>query len=378
VQDLESKEIIVKSNHLIEGKYKLSMREQKIILFLISKIKKNDDDLKLYRISVKNFSEMLGLKGSPKYAEIRAITTELLKKVLEVKNGKTIYSFHWLSLVAYNEQEGTIDMRFDPILKPYLLDLKRDFTKLNLKHLLLLKSGNSIRIYELLKQYLSIRERTIKITELKLFLGLDENGYEMYSDFKRKVIVPSMKEINEKTDITFEFKEIKEGRKVVALRFFIQSKTLKNQPLVQLEDPLDDPLFHELKELLDKKGHDISNRLYQKWLETAVKIWNETHAEELTTLIQDSLKKSTIQNHVAFITYILNEKVNYVDTGKDHHQITVQDNYKNIIRREQLPSWFVEQKENAQQQFFFEEDANFSEDKARLQADLKTRKGNRF
>lgn len=371
---MENKEIIVKSNHLIEAKYKLSMREQKIILYLISKIEKNDDDLKLYRISVKDFNEMMGLKGSPKYAEIREITTELLKKVLEVKNGKTIYSFHWLSLVAYNEQEGTIDMRFDPILKPYLLDLKRDFTKLNLKHILLLKSGNSIRIYELLKQYLNIRERTIKITDLKLFLGLDENGYQMYSDFKRKVIMPSMKEINEKTDITFEFKEIKEGRKVAALRFFIYSKNLETQEVVSLEEPLDDPVFHEVKMILYKKGYELPIGIYQKWLHTSQKIWNESGAEELTALLEDALKKSTIQNHLAFVTYILNEKTNYMEAGKDHHQITVQNRYKEPVRSEQLPSWFLDQKENEQQELFLEDDPDFLKEKEKLEADLKSRK----
>lgn len=371
---MENKEIIVKSNHLIEAKYKLSMREQKIILYLISKIEKNDDDLKLYRISVKHFNEMMGLKGSPKYSEIREITTELLKKVLEVKQGKTIYSFHWLSLVAYNEQEGTIDMRFDPILKPYLLDLKRDFTKLNLKHILLLKSGNSIRIYELLKQYLSIRERTIKIPDLKLFLGLDENGYHMYSDFKRKVIVPSMKEINEKTDISFDFKEIKEGRKVVSLRFFIQSKSLGKQETISMEEALDDPIFHELKMNLDKKGYNLPNKIYKNWIDAANKIWNEASASELVLLVKDSVKKSTIENHLAFITYILNEKVKHIESGKDHHQITVQDNYKNTIRTEHLPSWFVEQKEKEQQELTFEENEEFVTRKAKLQAELKARK----
>lgn len=350
------------------------MREQKIILYLISKIEKNDDDLKLYRISVKNFNEMMGLKGSPKYSEIREITTELLKKVLEVKQGKTIYSFHWLSLVAYNEQEGTIDMRFDPILKPYLLDLKRDFTKLNLKHILLLKSGNSIRIYELLKQYLSIRERTIKIPDLKLFLGLDENGYQMYSDFKRKVIVPAMKEINEKTDINFDFKEIKQGRKVVSLRFFIQSKSIGKQEVVSVEETLDDPLFHELKMLLGKKGYNLPSKIYIKWVNTADKVWDEASTKELVSHVKDSLKKSTIENHLAFITYILNEKLKYVGNGKDHRQITIQDNYKNTIRTELLPSWFVEQKENEQQEFTLEENEEFLKRKAKLQAELKARK----
>jgi hypothetical protein len=161
---------------------------------------------------------------------------------------------------------------------------------------------------------------------------------------------------------------------VISLRFFIQSKNVENQEIVSIEEALDDPLFHELKMILDKKGCNLPDKIYKNWLDAAYKIWNEASAKELILLVKDSVKKTAIQNHLAFITYILNEKVTYIQSGKDPRQITVQDNYKHTIRSEQLPSWFVEHKENEQQELSFEEDPDFLKEKAKLEADLKMRK----
>jgi hypothetical protein len=48
-------ELIVKSNKLVEARYKLSLQEQKIILTMISKIGKNDEDFKIINFNVREF-----------------------------------------------------------------------------------------------------------------------------------------------------------------------------------------------------------------------------------------------------------------------------------------------------------------------------------
>lgn len=75
--------------------------------------------------------------------------------------------------VAYNESEGAIDIRFDPFLRPYLLELKKEFTSYKLENVIKLKSSYAIRIYELLMQYEKIRERTILLSDLRKMLGAE-------------------------------------------------------------------------------------------------------------------------------------------------------------------------------------------------------------
>ena len=104
-----------------------------------------------------------------------------------------------------------------------------------------LKSSYSIRIFELLKQYEPLKKRKIDLEELRKLVGtteIDQNGeiikedYPLYGHFKSRVIVPAQKELKQKTDIYFNFTEIKEGRKVVAIEFEIKENT-RNKKKIQ-------------------------------------------------------------------------------------------------------------------------------------------------
>ncbi len=86
-----------------------------------------------------------------------------------------------------------------------------------------LKSTYSIRIYELLKQYEHIRERTISLESLRYYLDAID-VYPNYANFKQRVLKHSQKELNQKTDISFEFEEIKSGRKVQRIKFIMCSQ----------------------------------------------------------------------------------------------------------------------------------------------------------
>ncbi|MRB31447.1 RepB family plasmid replication initiator protein, partial [Bacillus thuringiensis] len=66
------------------------------------------------------------------------------------------------------------------------------------------------------------------------------NLYPNYTNFKQRVLNPSQKELNQKTDISFEFEEIKSGRKVKKIRFIIRSQKRKSADLAHFEKKLDE------------------------------------------------------------------------------------------------------------------------------------------
>ena len=146
-------EMVVKSNTLVEASYRLSAQEQKVILSLAAKIKNQDEDFKNYTFSVKEFADITGARIDSKYHEVKNLTSRLLRRVFTINEADGPLQLSWLSAAKYFDGEGLITLRFDPGLKPYLLQLKDCFTKFNLSMALRLKSSFSIRIYELLKQY---------------------------------------------------------------------------------------------------------------------------------------------------------------------------------------------------------------------------------
>jgi Protein involved in initiation of plasmid replication len=224
-KDNHSNKLIVKSNQLIEASYRLTAGEQKIILSLVSMIRADDDEFKKYKIKIAEFEKLLGIKNNRIYKDVKEITNELMKKVFTIKTSNSTLQLSWLSSVEYLDGIGEVELEFSPKLKPYLLQLKNRFTSYKLKEIIQLKSFYSLRIYEFLKQYEKIGERTFSIDELRVLFQIKENEYARYNDFKRKVIIQAKNEINKKTDLTFDYKELKTGRKVTSLRFLIQSKT---------------------------------------------------------------------------------------------------------------------------------------------------------
>lgn len=104
-------------------------------------------------------------------------------------------------------------------LKPFLMELKKNFTSFDLENIPRLSSGYSIRLYELLCQYKAIGKRTFHdLDQLQLMVG---SAYDKYSHFKARVLEPTRKDITKNTNITFEYKELKTGKRVTGLAFTI-------------------------------------------------------------------------------------------------------------------------------------------------------------
>ena len=218
--------LITKSNYFIMNSgYDLSLEEQKLILTLASMVQPNDEEFKPYIFKISEFIKLLGIENQTKYTEVPKITRELIKKVLEIQEGNTLLQVAWLSSARYEKGSGMVVLKFSPDLKPYMLQLKENFTQYQLANILTMKSKYSPRIYEILKcnEFKKQGYFKIEMEELRKLLKAD-SIYPLYADFKRFIIHRAQKELHEKTDLYFEFEEIKTGRKVTSIKFIIHSK----------------------------------------------------------------------------------------------------------------------------------------------------------
>ena len=51
----------------------------------------------------------------------------------------------------------------------------------------------------------------------------ERSSYQAFKEFKRAVLDPAVKEVNQKTDCHFEYQAIKRGRKVAKIKFIYHS-----------------------------------------------------------------------------------------------------------------------------------------------------------
>jgi plasmid replication initiation protein len=200
-------------------------------LTMIARIQPDDEDFKPYKIGVGELADFLGVARGSAYRECKKITKSLLSRVVEIRNADTLIQIGWVSSAVYVDGTGTVILSFDPLLKPYLLELKGNFTSCRLEMLLSFKSQYTVRMYTFLKQYERLKEREIELGQLRDMLGISVDQHVEYKNFKTNILNSVQKELAEKADLTFEYDEIKLGRRVGAIRFHIATKKLV-EPIV--------------------------------------------------------------------------------------------------------------------------------------------------
>jgi len=225
---------VVKSNDIIQkSRYNLSLQEQKIILYLISKIKPEDDDFRLYEFQIKEFCEVCGIKviSGGNYAMLKEVIKKLSDKsnwaIIKDEKGKECETLlRWIEKPFIYEKSGIIKIRLDKEMKPYLLKLKEKFTVYSLYFILAMKSKYSIRLYEILKSYQTLGQCEFTIENLKEILTAQT--YSVFADFRVKVLNIATQEINDYSDILVSYELEKKGRKFHKIKFLITPKYKKD------------------------------------------------------------------------------------------------------------------------------------------------------
>ena len=243
--------IVIKSNDLIrKSRYNLSLQEQKIVLFIISQISPYDEDFKEYTFSIIDFCNACGISLAGKnYQDLKKALLELSSKKIgwaTLQDGRqTILS--WFEKVYLNP-DGTITLRLDSDLKPYLLNLRANFTSYELLFVLHFKSRYSIRLYEFIRSihYHVLEEYTadFSVDELKGIMGAEHYNWQ---SFKQRALEPAVNEINRWSDKTVSWAPVYDERKIVRVEFTINTKHAIE--LMQMRDAIEKEMGYNPNQL---------------------------------------------------------------------------------------------------------------------------------
>jgi len=231
---------IYKADELLQkGRFSLSITEQRIILYTISKIKPSDKVFQEYTLNLKKFCAVCGINQNDSYSAIKKIMVELRNKswwiLMDDPNhpGTECESLiNWFSILRTNKNNGNVTIMFHPDMMPYLLELARQreeghgyYTKYEFRYVLPMRSQYAIRLYELLKSYQKNNTTWwFKIDNLKHLLDCDT--YTRYADFRLRVIEPAIKEINKYSDMHINYETEKEGKRINIIMFRMTEKTI--------------------------------------------------------------------------------------------------------------------------------------------------------
>jgi len=220
-----SNNVVKKHNDIIKAKGALSSTAQKMLAMLIAMLRQDDTELQEYALNKQSYLEAIG-SGSNNVDMLDKQALELMRNPFYIlnENNERDY-FNWCSKVSPDRIEGYIIFSIHQDLKPYLLELKENFTQYELVNIMNLKGNYSPRLYELFiakwHEYINYKKNSksytfnIKIDELRELVGIPKSY--LYGNIKQQILDKAKQDFKKYTDIKFDYKEQKIGRKVVSL-----------------------------------------------------------------------------------------------------------------------------------------------------------------
>ena len=233
-----------KPTALIHFERELSVIEQKVMTLIIFHCQVVEKDDKGFYYIKKNFvREFLGWDDSNNYPRLYEAFEGIFNNTIQWnvlgadRTFKSLKSKLVISLLEPSETGQYIGFKLHPDLEPAIKDPKV-FAKLKLVMLVLLsRSQYAYPLYELFADSYSRGQNPLRLSlaTLKTYLGIGAGCYEVFKDFKVRVLKPNLDAINATTDFRVEYQTYREGRVIGGLLFHFHKQAWRPP---RLEGPL--------------------------------------------------------------------------------------------------------------------------------------------
>jgi len=247
----EKQRRVRKSNSLNQAKFRLRANEYRLLMFCASQIKPMTAEVPSeFRIYAKEYAETFGISEPNAYTQIR----EGLDATWEASfhewlpNGKNKepgwIRKRFVITQQYHPSEGYGSLTLHPDFLQHLVDLRSQYTDYEVRNLQSMRSFSTMRIYDLLIQFRSVGQREFDLIWFKEIMGLEDN-YPRWTDMRKHVLVPALKQITEQTDIDVVkndkgelFTAYRRGGKVQGFTIIFNHKAQQTLDLEEPEQPV--------------------------------------------------------------------------------------------------------------------------------------------
>jgi plasmid replication initiation protein len=259
--------LVVKDNALINASYNLELTEQRLIMLAIINARESGQgitaDSKL-EIHASDYAKLFNVSLDASYKALREAVNNLFNRQFSYtaeykRTGKIgVVRSRWVSRIFYVDDLALLEITFAPDVVPLVTRLEEHFTSYQAKQVAHLTSKYAVRLYELLIAWREAgKVPPIEISEFRNRLGLLDDEYTAMHNFKKRVLEPSIQQINEHTDITVTYEQHKKGRTISGFSFRLKQKP-QPKKVESKRDPNTPDFFIKMT---DAQRHLFANKM---------------------------------------------------------------------------------------------------------------------
>ncbi len=173
-----------------------------------------------HTLTAKEFSNVFNTDIHNTYKLLNKACRKLMKTDLTLARNESseLWQINVCSMAKYNKKEGYITIEFTDRIMPYLSQVRQKFVLYNLKEIANFGSLYTTRLYELIQEFKETGYMIKSVDKLRETFAVG-NSFKLYADFKRYTFDHACKEINDHYKMNLGYEELKEKRKVVAIKF---------------------------------------------------------------------------------------------------------------------------------------------------------------
>jgi len=224
--------LVSMSNALTRAGHGLTLAEKRIIGAAVSKLDSRKvlqpGEVPTTRITAAEYAEAFDVDAATAYEQLKDAAKQLYNRSITFyeaahrRKGKALeptkVQMRWVGQVHYQKGEGWVELYWWPKLLPHLTGLRRQFTSYQLQQATALRSAYSWRLLELLMRFESTGWAEYSIEDFKASMDAPPSLSD-FAQIKRRIIEPAVKELTDKDGWLIQWRPVKAGRKVAAVRF---------------------------------------------------------------------------------------------------------------------------------------------------------------
>lgn len=261
------------------------------------------------------------------YGELRKALTGLQQRIISweyMEEGEKVFvSTPLIGQHKFKERSEVVEIWVFHELYDFLLDLSQGYTLYQTGVLLSFTSIYAMRIYEILAKWRNKGQFYITMDELR-WLTDTTDKFERNNDFKRKVIDIAKEQLDESeiTDLRFDYKEKKQGRKIIGFDFYIyKTENAHDHSTKKLERAsLRWDFSKELTYNFERFGLNIKGKNLDTVKALKVLLGEKTLAEKMESLHEVAKDKANPAGYI--ITSLKNALITHDSNSDDNPRIS--------------------------------------------------------